>query len=234
MTGLRAFFGAMDGLLAGRMTGSDVEASLGPSPSGAAGFALYAELVRRQHAQLLDALFPSVARAANELRAGRWRALQTAYTHAHPPRHWEPNAFGALFPDFLESLAQRDPSIPGYLAELADLEFLEWQVTVAPRTSRIPGEDATLHVRRYDHDVLAYRSRSHADCGHTGPAKRAITLLICRTHTTDTPFLLHPSAAALVAIARRAGSEIPEGAPSGTLVDEAERELVAWGVLVPP
>lgn len=232
MTALPAFFAAMDELLGGRLDGAGVESRIGASPSGTARLALYGELVRRQRAQLLDALFPTVARAANEAQPGLWGQIQSAYTRAHPPRHWEPNAFGAALSDFLEALAARDPSIPTFLAELADLEFLEWQVTVAPRTSTVPGNDETLHVRRYEHDLLAYRARGAAGCGTTPPAKASLTLLVCRTHTTDETFLLHPSPAALVAIARRAGHPVPAGAPPLEVVDEAERQLVAWGVLL--
>lgn len=234
MTELGTFFEAMDALLSGREGACFVEARIGPSPSGTARLGFYAELVRRQRAQLLDALFPGVARAANAHRRGLWGALADGYTSAHPPRHWEPNAFGAHLADYLEALALREAAVPRYLAEIADLEYLEWLVTVAPRTSEVPLGDETMHVRRYEHDVVAYLEHAFVGCGPARPPREApTTIVVCRTRTTDERFLLRVSAAALAAIARRAGEVVPAGAPPEAWIDAAERELVGWGVLAP-
>lgn len=233
---MERFFGVMSGFLAGDSTAADVERTLGPSASGTARLALYQELVTRQRRDVLDALFPAVSRACREIRAGLWDELTSAFTRQHPPTHWEPNRFGAAFSDFLADRREADASLPAYLEELADYAFVRFAVSVAVEPSDGVGLDASLFVRRYEHDVVAL-TRAVDSAGATASTAAPCTLIVAWSHTSHAVIELSPSLAILAAIGRRLGDaraqERPD-APAEADVDAADRELVVRGVLLAP
>jgi hypothetical protein len=59
-----------------------------------------------------------------------WENLGRNYFEAYPMRHFELNRNGMHLPEFLERYASK-AGLPGWLGELADFEWWEWQTLVA-------------------------------------------------------------------------------------------------------
>jgi hypothetical protein len=242
---LQAFFDEMRPFLAGQRSGEDALAVLGPSPSGAARFGLYATLVARQRRDLLDRLYPAVQQYAELVRPGLWPELRAAYALAHPPTHWEPNRFGEGLSGFLterrEALAG-DPSnakLPSYLEEIADFLFLRYQcgVTPIPADPAESGFNQWLFLRSYEHDVLTLVRAKEPALPQGPPSPTPFPVLVCWSHTTHGVFVTRPSMAVMVVLGQRLG-QIAESAPlppglTAAVLAEAREQLLTWGVLRP-
>jgi hypothetical protein len=231
---LDRFFDAMEPFLEGASGVQTVVARLGPSPSGPERLALYAELVRRQRRDVLDGLFPAVRAACDAVRAGLWGDLVREYVRVHPPRHWEPNHFGEAMSDFLSERRAGDPSLPAYLEELADYEFVRFIAGVRDvSASDGVGLENGLFVRRYDFDVVEYVDRVvRSTSGGTPPAAPACepaTLVIGWSYTERRVLTLRVSLAALAAIAGRALRSAP--AVESIAITAADEHLVRIGLL---
>lgn len=134
-------------------------ATLGPSRSGRARVALYRELVDAQHHRALESSFPRLRRALEARCAGSFAALATRYLVEHRCHAPHPGALGALLPAFVErEAADAALDIPGWAAELADLERLTFELACSPL--RFDPEHDRLNVvhatRLYRHDVVRF------------------------------------------------------------------------------
>lgn len=229
---LEAFFDAMSPFLAGTLDASAVEARLGACPSGTARLALYRELVRRQHRDVLDGLFVSVRHACASLRAGLWGELVDGYLRAHPPTHWEPNHAGIALSDYLARLREHDGSLPVLLEELADYEMSRFLVGVRGLTDDDggPALDRDMFLRHYDHDVAAYADQARRAAAPPWPERRPTTLLLAWSRTEERVVALHVSLAAVAVVARRAGRPLSSRLDPLSLAD-AERTLARLGIL---
>lgn len=192
MTALSEFFDAMTPMLLGERDARAVEARLGPSPSGTARLAFYAVLARRDVASVLRQLFTATRRACD---AASWRAIEDAYLATHRSTHWEPNRFGAAFPEHLRAWSDERPDVPAWLCELADYEQTRFEASTAI--------ERVAYVRLYRHDVRVV----HAGEAPTAPAQA--TVLAIHRATSDRLVVTTPSAAELCAIARRSGRATP-------------------------
>ncbi|HSO32607.1 MAG TPA: hypothetical protein VLT33_08825 [Labilithrix sp.] len=227
MTSLATFFAEMEPFLLGQRSASDVLDRLGPSPSGADRFALYAELVQRQRRGILDHFYRPVAAAAEARERGRFGRLRDAYLCAHPPRHWTPNEAARAFPGFLSQQAD----VGEDLVSLADYAWARFSVMHAPHRPEDVGLDEAVLVRHYEWDVATFSEAVERRLA--GVTLRAIprTLLLGRHRSASTLVVLTPSLGALLALAAASGRvpALPDGLSSAMVVEEA-RALVERGL----
>jgi hypothetical protein len=233
---LESFFSAMGRFLGGDIGPSAVEERLGACPSGTERLGLYAELVRRQRRDVLDSLFPAVRAACGRLGPTTWPEIVTAYTRAHPPRHWEPNHSGAHLGDFLASCRSQDPTVPEYLEEVADYELIGFLAGICDaKPKEGPALERGMFVRRYEHDVVTFVERVRAGGASSDlplPARTPVAIVVGWSATLERVLTLPATAAMLGAIACRALRPVPFDAEPSLLAD-AEHHLVNIGLLPP-
>jgi len=87
----------------------------------------------------------------------RWDKLLAVYFEAHVPTDWELNGNGMRFPEFL-ARSEDVADLPRWIAELADLEWLEWQTHVSPD---VPSDLSKVGPRRLG-STVALRVYQHA------------------------------------------------------------------------
>lgn len=233
---LSTFFDAIIPYVMGRHTRVDLEARLGPSPSGQLRMEVYAGVVRANLSIAMEAMYDSVKRAADATAEGLWRRLIDDFLDAHPPRHADPNRCGEPFSAFLaERRATVDRDLPAYLEELADFEAIR----VRAVTSRVSGRDRTLFTRLYTHDVPAYVDSAGRDRRTAGsedrPVARPTVAIVFRSARTLKARVVTPSTAELFALARREGELdadlLAQSGLSEADLARAEARLGDWGVL---
>lgn len=173
---LRDFYDRVAPLLLGDASHADTVQALygdaGRTSRDAARLRVYAEFCRIHRNEVLENNFVETRAFVLAQPGGeaRWQALVDGYFRAHPMSHFELNQNGEHFPEYLRALSEADPHrVPPFLAELADLDWWEWVVLVAPDDpSEDPAEPepdhepddgplrigATVEVRTYEHELL--------------------------------------------------------------------------------
>ncbi len=174
---LGEFFAAMEPVLVGRQSVAEAATKLGVDPRRLEVYATFCDNHRRD---LLAAIYPGVKRALG----ARWVATYRAFFLARPPREWELNANAEPLVGWLrdEAAAER---LPAWLVELADLEWWEWAVQVAPSDAP-PFSGAAEHrvsagvaVRSYVHDVVGWADAERR--GLRAPARAPAVVVFWRT-----------------------------------------------------
>lgn len=117
-----------------------------------------------------------------------WEDLVEAYFTAHPMRHFELNQNGEHLPGFLSDTG----SLPPFLAELADLEWWEWLVLIAPDDVADAEPDAgplrlasTVEIRPYKHDLLSWIEQGDLEERPTAPDPEDSLVLFWRDRDLD-------------------------------------------------
>jgi hypothetical protein len=163
---LAEFFAAIGPVLEGKAAVAEsVRALYAGEPERARDaerVAIYARMCRIHRFEVLDQVYVALRRAVIA-RGGEaaWEELVETFFRAHPMRHVELNENGAAFPGFVAERAEAG-GLPGWMAELADLEWWEWKVRVQPDDPadadgagplRIA---STVELRPYGHDLTGW------------------------------------------------------------------------------
>jgi hypothetical protein len=158
------FFGTMAPLLTGQHSPTEVARSLYGDAGGGKGqepwrLAVYGSACRDRRAEVIDNLYAHCKRVVLERQGPRtWGRLVEDYFLAHPMKLFELNANGARLSEFLAHYAP-ERGLPGWLPELADLEWWEWEVLVAADTEPAdtrPCLAPTVELRPYTHDLVGW------------------------------------------------------------------------------
>lgn len=238
---LSDFFARMQPYLLGQHDLVETREVLGPSPSGDDDFSFYRVLAQRNlykvMAELYGPLRTLVLRdqlAEHGSDAGTWRAMVEEYIAAHPPGGRHPNCFGEALPEFLATRRERIPSQPVIYEEIADFCWIRMQAHQAPDDEG-DGFDSRLFVRQYSYAIPELVGALERDPEAPRPEPQPMVLLVYRHWQHLQVRLFRPSAAGLVALARRQGAEVPPPlqAIPREHVDVAEAQLVEHGVLSP-
>ncbi len=233
---LADFFAQMRPFLLGERSLAATRDAVGPSPSGDEAFAFYRVLVERNLFRILTGLYGPLRTLLMREHDGFWGSLVRAYVQAHPPpAHWHPNEFGREFPEFLA--AQREGGearlVPLH-EEIADFCWVRHEVHGCPDDVG-DGFDRRLFVRQYTAAVPELVAALEADPEAPLPEPRPVVVLVHRHWRHLNARVFYPSAAGLVALARRQGAPIPEPLRAVPLddVETADTLLVEHGVLLP-
>ena len=123
----------MHGMLRGQAAPEDIAAALGADPRR---LAVYRDFVARHVIDALDKNFVYT----RALLGDDWAALASRYFRERPAHHWELNAAGEAFPDFLEAeRAAGHAGLTPFHVVLAQFEWEEWLAYANP--ARIPGPE---------------------------------------------------------------------------------------------
>jgi hypothetical protein len=123
---------------------------------------IYGRFCQQHRQETIDGLFPA-CRSVVVAAAGEesWYALIEEYFFAHPMHHFELNRNGEHFAEFLATPGAAD--LPPFLPALADLEWWDWQTTVAPdeQSDAEPADGAlrlhsSVELRPYDYDLITW------------------------------------------------------------------------------
>ena len=195
MSDLSAFFehaGAF--LVRGQGSAEAVEAALGPSPSGTARLALYAQLVERQQREALESLFPATRRALEHVAPRSFAELATRFARTHRSATAHPGGLGAPFVAFLTKPTNVDETVRAWSAELADFERIRYELTTSDAPFPEEDVDPLLATRRYAHAV--HRTSDAAPVPNAEP----VSLLLVRDRETLRVRWLEVGAAELVIV----------------------------------
>ncbi|MFY0574284.1 putative DNA-binding domain-containing protein [Cystobacter fuscus] len=144
--------------------------------------ALYGRMCQRHRFEVLEGLYPHCVRAVRDRQGEEgWAALVEAYYRAHPMRAAELNANGAHLPEFLTHYAPAK-GLPEWLPELADVEWWEWEVLVAPDHAQEgprPCLASTVDLRPYHHDLVEWMD-AEPSARADAPEPRASLVLFWR------------------------------------------------------
>ncbi len=167
---LQPFFAIVGPFLLGQASHGDTvqrlygDAACGPAKTDAERLAIYGRFCRTHRHQALS-LFSATQKAiVDGLGEPAWDDLVERYFVAHPMHHFELNQNGESFPQFLAGLLADDATSgwPPFVAELADFEWWEWQVRVAPDDPENDHDQgplrlaSTVDLRPYHHDFVAW------------------------------------------------------------------------------
>jgi hypothetical protein len=147
-----------------------VSALWGDSPPmpDAKRLGIYGRFCQNHRSETLDKMFEAcrqvVLRSHGE---AVWTELTEEYFRAHPMHHFELNRNGEYFAEFLSRRAATSlgaaPPLPAFLAELADLEWWEWQASSALDDPSDDNPDAgplrvgsTVEARPYKWDLITW------------------------------------------------------------------------------
>lgn len=236
MSELSAFFSAMKPLLRGQHDAARVEAALGPASPDTAALGFYAVLMERNACKAMRELYPAVPAAAERHRPGLWAELVHDFVRERPARGHHPDAVGEGFADWLAGRgAAGGGELPALLVELADFHTVQLRAATAPDPA--PGDDGfdrTLFVRLYMHPIPAVaEALRQGGAGATLPDPSLTPLVVVRPRGGAEVRLLSADPATLVALARRAGTEVPDAfdrVPAAA-VESALGKLVQRGIL---
>jgi Putative DNA-binding domain len=228
---LHPFFEEFIPYVMGERSYRDLEARLGPSPSGQLGMRVYSGVVLKNLKVALDAMYPAVKRAAEAARPGLWTQVAASFLAAHPPRHADPNKCGEPLADFLAQRRAAGDSLPVFLEELADYESIRFRTV----TARSSGPERTVFVRHYSHAVSAYAAPDAEKTPSGIPVAAPVTLVVYRSTVSLKARVLTPSKAQLLALARHWGELHADlWSKSGLAASDLDRatgELRDMGVL---
>ncbi|HYO59400.1 DNA-binding domain-containing protein [Archangium sp.] len=184
---LRAFFEAITPFLEGRASHDETSRALYGAPEGgthasdkdARRLAIYGRFCRIHRFEILEKLYPHCWREVRERHGEEaWEALVEAYYRSHPMRAAEMNANGARLPEFLASYAP-EAQLPGWLPELADLEWWEWEVLVAPDREEEgprPRLASTVELRPYRYDLVGWLDAKSSERPHVPESRESLVL----------------------------------------------------------
>lgn len=230
---LPEFFARMRPYLLGQTGLAETREALGPSPSGDEDFAFYRVLAERNLFKILRECFGPLCSLVTRDEPARWRALVEAYIEAHPPVARHPTDFGESFATFLARRREQDELQPALWEELADFCWIRNAVASAPDEEG-DGFERRLFVRQYTHPVSEIATLLERDPKAELPEPRPLLLIVYRHTQSLRTRLFQPSAAGLVALAKRQGLPVPE--PLQAIPEEhvasADEQLVGHGVLV--
>ena len=222
MSDLQAFFAhAGPFLVRGEGTAEDVEAVLGPSPSGTARLALYAKLVERQQREALESLFPATRRALDHVAPQAFRELSARFARSRRSATAHPGGLGAPFVAFLADpahaawIAEHAAGAAPWCAELADFERVRYELA----TSDLPILDVfdpVLATRRYAHAV--HRTSDAAPI----PSATPVSLMLVRDREALRTRWLEVGAPELVVVGILTGQLEPD---VGTKLGVSESDL---------
>jgi hypothetical protein len=167
---LSDFYERVAPLLLGESSHADTVAALyGESDRAskdAARLAIYQRFCRIHRFEVLDSIYIATrAWVIDQHSDGEaaWEALVEGYFRSHPMHHFELNQNGEHFAEYLAGLVTEDPRLPRFVAELADLEWWEWLVIIAPDDAADAEPDSgplrlgsTVEIRPYEHDLLSW------------------------------------------------------------------------------
>lgn len=240
---LRDFFGTVTPFLTGRQSHAEaVEALYGGSEGAhhedARRLALYGRFCRIHRFEVIDSLYPHCRRGVLE-RQGEagWEALVEGYFRAHPMTLFELNANGAQLSEFLAGYAP-GAGLPGWLPELADLEWWEWEVLVAP--DREPEEARpclapTVELRPYAHDLVGWLDTEPEERAAEPEAREALVIFWRQgrgfRRENVSPLELRVIKALHEGLALEAVADEDEGAGLEQL-EETLADLVAAGIVL--
>lgn len=249
---LSDFFAQMQPYLLGQQDLAQTRETLGPSPSGDHDFSFYRVLAERNLFKVMRELYgplrtlmlrdhaEATARGTTPgndtgpAERATWPELVAEYLAAHPPGGRHPNALGEALPEFLAARRERRPSQPVIYEEIADFCWIRMQVYRAPDDEG-DGFDSRLLVRQYSYPIPDFVGALERDPQAPTPEARPMVVLVYRHWRLLQTRIFLPSAAGLVALARRQGAGVPAAlqAVPTEHVDVAEQQLVAHGVLAP-
>lgn len=199
---LGTFYERVAPLLLGEASHADTVAALfdegeraGPD---AARLAIYQRFCRIHRFEALDSIYIAtrdwVIRHHRDGEAA-WEALVDGYFRSHPMHHFELNQNGEHFAEYLTARAGEDPQLPRFVAELADLEWWEWLMIIAPDDDADAEPDAgplrlgsTVEIRPYQHDLLSWLDGDDDEGGGrrpAAPAARETLVLLWRDRDLD-------------------------------------------------
>jgi hypothetical protein len=168
---LADFFATMRPFLEGRVGASETAAALGGVPAARLG--IYGDFSANHRRDTLAGIYIHCRRALGE----RWPAVVEAFFRACPAMDWELNANAEPFVGWAQARAAAG-DLPPWMGDLADLEWWEWAVWVAP--SRRPPAPrgaalalaAGVALRPYRWDVVSWMDAAKAEAA-PGPAEPA-------------------------------------------------------------
>lgn len=187
--------------------------------------AIYARFCRAHRFEAVDFVYE--ATRATVLRQGGlplWERLVEAYFRAHPMHHVELNANGEALPGFLRE--QPEAPLPGWLPELAEFEWWEWQTQVAADASATA--DGPLRIapavelRPFQHDLVAWLASDRSG----EPSRRECVVVFWRT--PDLRLRRDIVTAAELGVLKAVFSEQTPSADTSETVED----LLAAGILV--
>ena len=168
--GLQQFFATVGPFLLGQQSHADTTARLygdGATTTArldADRLAIYGRFCRNHRHEALT-VFQSV-RDLIVARAGEatWDDLVERYFVAHPMHHFELNRNGEFFAQFLQDGVDLGAlGLPDYLPAMADFEWWDWLVTIAPNDPADADPDAgpmrlasTVDLRPYEYDFVTW------------------------------------------------------------------------------
>lgn len=237
---LSEFFAHMRPYLEGRQDLARTKDALGPSPSGDDCFAFYRVLAERNLFKIMRELYAPLHvlvrrdEAEGTVPPGLWGTLVREQIAHNPPGGRHPNCFGEGFAALLSARRELEPDQPALYEEIADFCFVRMQAAHAPDGDD-DGFGTRIHVRQYGWHVPEFVAALERDPAAPRPEPRPMVLVVHRHVRTLVTRVFHPSAAGLVALARRQGAAIPPAfhAVPHEHVDAAEAQLVEHGVLSP-
>ena len=233
MSELARFFAEMEPFLLGRKSAMEVEAALGPSPSGTSNLAFYRTLVDRNYHKIMRLLFPSVCTLARRVRYELWSDLVREYVTLHPPVACRnPNLMGAHFSEYLTRRREQRGELPVAAEELAEYHWVDY---VAKTAEDVEGDglERRLFIRQFTLPIPAYALALYGDPEAPPPEPRPTVVVVYRSVHDGNVAILYPSPATLAVLARRQGLQLP---PALAALDErdvnlTEGNLVTMGVL---
>jgi len=231
------FYAEMKPFLMGEHTLPQTREVLGASPSGDDDFSFYRVLAERNLFKILSDLYAPLRALVLREDPEAWGPLVREYARVHPPGGHHPNSFGEAFSDHLAQRRERDPSQAVIYEEIADFCWIRQYVYSAlDEADQSDGFEQRLFVRHYTHRVHEIVAALEQDAQAPLPEPQPILLLVYRHTRSLQTRLFSPSAAGLVALAKRQHMEVPEALRSipSEHVATADAQLVEHGVLKPP
>ncbi len=232
---LDGFFDHMRAYLRGERTLAQTREQLGPSPSGDDDFAFYRVLIERNVFQILAELHGPTRILMQRLEPGLWGPLVRDYLTAHPPTHWHPSQVGEQLSEYL--VQRREGGDARLLPVFEEVADFCWTRQLAQRCPDDVGDgfDQRVFIRQYTLAVPQLVTALQKADDAPIPPSRPIVVMIYR-HWRDLDVrVFSPSAAGLVAFARRQGAAVPEAlrAVPEDQVIAAQAQLVEHGILSP-
>lgn len=231
---LAEFYDRMGPFLRGTQSLAHTREAIGASPSGDDDFAFYRVLVQRNVFRIMRDLYRPLQELVIREQPGVWTPMLREYEQAHPATGFHPSALGESFSDFLAERRQQHPEQLVIFEEMADFLWVRQAVYTAPDDAG-DGFDQRLFVRHYTYRIHEFVGALEGDPQVPLPEPQALILIVYRHASLGLTRFFQPSAAGLVALAKRQGAPVPaplQAVPEPQ-VAQADADLVGHGVLTP-